>query len=161
MDKTFKKVLKTKTASAEELGDLLKYINLPENRHKYYLSSTSKEDRIGKYRSLIVNPDDKENSESHKIYLKDNDKDLIVYRLRYYDILREDCSNTKKAMQLWTLQKNIEYVFSKELKIHQKTGEFEDLQKLLEKVKKARSYYSLKMFLNDNSSGKRKTKINK
>lgn len=159
MKKTFDKVLKTKTITQEELGQLLKYINLPENKEKYYLNNEAKEDRIGRYRTLVLNPMDRDHLKNIKIYEKEDDKDLIIYRLRYYDILREEESNTKKSMQLFALQKNLEYVYKNELKIHAKTGEFKELQDLLEKVKKARSYYTLKVFLNDNSSNVHKKSV--
>lgn len=154
MKKTFDKIVKSKTVSPQDLGVLLKYIHSPENKGNYYLTNEIKEDKIGKYRVLVTFPNDPEKKVTTKLYEKDNDPDLVEYKIQYYDILREEISDTTKAMQLYALQKNIEYVFGKELKIHEQTGEFEALYTLLEKVKKARAYYSFKMFLGSNQSKK-------
>lgn len=159
MKKLLKRVLRTKSVTQEELGQLLKYISLPENSDKFYLNTEVKEDRIGKYRILIQNPEDKENLSSIKIYEKKDDKDLIIYKIQYYDILREEVSNTKKSMQLFALQKSLEYAYKNELKINDETGEFKELVELLEKVKKARAYYALKVFLNDNSSSRHQKSV--
>lgn len=161
MKKTLKKALRTRTVSQEDLGQLLKYINSPENKDNYYLMSDPREDRIGKYHVLVENPLDIENSKKIKLYEKQNDRDIVIYRIRYYDILTEEASDTKKAMQLYVLEKNIEYVYNKELKVHKSTGEFKELSDLLEKVKKAKSYYSFKRFLGDSSSDIIKKKVNK
>lgn len=152
MKQIFNKAIKTKSVSREDLGKLIQYISQPENIDKYYLNNESKTDRIGKYRTLVFNPNDPEKQYKVKLYEIKNSKDPILYKIQYYDIMRDDLSNTKKAMLLYALQKRIEYIYGKELKINQRTGDFNEIDELLEKVKKARSYYSFKMFLNDNKS---------
>ncbi len=155
MKKIFNKALKTKTISRKDLGELIKYVSLPENSDKYYLTNESKKDRIGTYRNLVINPKDKQHHETVKLYDIEDDRDPIIYKLEYYDILRDDASYMKKAMLLYALQKRIEYIYKKELKIHESTGEFKELKELLEKVKKARSYYSFKVFIGDTESDKK------
>lgn len=158
MEKTLKKALKTRTISQEDLAELLKYLNLPENKERYYINENPKENRIGKYYLLVENPHDLENSVNTKLYLKENDKDEIVYKIKYYEIISDQAHDDKKAMQLYLLQKNIEFAYNKELKDHKITGEYKELSDLLEKVKKARSYFTFKRFLKDNSSDKHKKK---
>lgn len=153
MKNIFDKAIKTKTISKKDLGKLLQYVNLPENRNKYYLNNETQEDRIGKFRQLVFNPSDKENQYTTKLYEVEDDRDPIIYKIQYYDLLRDEISYTKKAMLFYTLQKRIEMTYEKELKINEKTKEFEDIADLLDKVKKARSYFNFKMFLSDNKSG--------
>jgi hypothetical protein len=144
---TFNRITKTQLMTPEEQGFLMRWISQPENKEKYHLTTELHEDRIGKYRILTKNPRS-EDRETVKIYLLPKDRrDLTEFRLQYYDILRAEKSNTYKAMRLALLAKNLEYAFAQDLKVNEHTGKFAQLHDLLGKIKKARSYYSYKTFL--------------
>ncbi len=156
MDKLLNKAIKTKTITEDELKKLTDYINLPENQDDFYMSSSSKKDRIGNYREFFLNPSDLENQKKFKIYEISGPRDLVAFKLQYYDILRdENTSFLKKSMLLYTLQKRIEYTFKKELKEPDDLKQYKEIENLLNKVKKARSYYAYKVFLDNNSSDKK------
>ena len=156
MKKVFNKALKTRVINQDDLRDLIDFVNQPENKDDYYISSESKKDRIGNYREFFVNPKDIKNQTKYKIYEIKDEKDLTSFRLQYYDILRdESISFLKKSMLLYTLQKRIEYTFKDILRNPDNSIAFKDVNNLLEKVKKARSYYAFKVFLDDNSSNKK------
>ncbi len=144
----FKRILNKQTMTPEEQGFLIRYINEPEKKNQYHLTTEVSDDRIGKYRILTLRPRT-EDRERIKIYMiPKNGPDLTSFKLQYYDILRSEKSNSFKAVRLSMLAKNLELSFSRELKIHDRNPkEFDDVAELLEKVKKAWGYYSYKMFL--------------
>ncbi len=144
--------IQTKVITKEQLQKLREEVQKDKYHDRYFLSSNPKEDRIGSYYILYEYPNEKE-EKKRRLYIKDTPKDLVVYRLKYYDILRDDAGDTKKAMQLYVLQKTLQFVYKKELE-HKEGAEA--IEKLLDKVKKARDYFSLKTFLSDNKSPKRK-----
>lgn len=143
----FRQIIKKQTMTPEEQGFLIRYISKPENKDKYHLTTELHDDRIGKYRILTIDPR-AENHEKVKIYMiPKNGLDLTAFKIQYYDLLRCEKSNSFKALRLSLLVKNMELTFARELKIHARNGRFEDVYELLQKMKKARSYYSYKMLL--------------
>ena len=144
---TFNRIIKTQLMTPEEQGLLMRWISQPENKEKYHLTTEIHEDKIGRYRILTTNPQSEDRTKV-KIYLMPKGRrDLTEFRLQYYDILRDEKSNSYKAMRLALLAKNLEYAFSQTIKVNEHTGKFEDLNDLLMKIKKARAYYSYKTFL--------------
>jgi len=152
------KMIKHQVITPDEQGRLLRYMNLPENKEKYHLTNDVHEDRIGKYWTLTRDPNTPQ-AQKTKLYLtRPERKDLTIYLLQYYDLLRDEKSNSYKALRLSMLQKNIEFTFAKHLKILDRTNKSDEISQLLQKVKKARAYYSYKMLLDGKAtSGDKET----
>ncbi len=152
MTRSFKQILKSKTMTPAEFGVVMSTVHAPENKNKYFLTNEEHEDIIGKHRILTINPKDPENKQVIKLYEMRHKRDPVSFKIQYYDLLRDEKSNVAKAMRLTVLQKNIEMLFDKELRIQKDSAENRDLYELLQKIKKAEAYYAYKAFLSSNRS---------